>query len=128
MKLIAMILIALLLSAPIFAQDLATPPQDNAPILKKQPAPFSGILVPESRFTEYLDLELQIEELEARLRIQENLVLEVEKVYTTKLEAATRPEKWYATSEFNRLLGFIVGVGVTVAVFFAGAELTKALR
>jgi len=120
MKAIAVLLILALVS-PAVAQD-------HAGIVKDQPAPFSGVLVSEDKFTEYLTLELRVEELEGRLEIQENLVQNVEQVYSKKLEVATRPEKWYETPGFNRAVGFLIGVGLTIGVFFGGAELAKAMR
>jgi|GEM_PF-4433531 len=122
MKAITVILIFALIS-PAVAQD-----QDHAPVLKDQQAPFSGVLVKEQKFIEYLQLELKVEGLEGRLEIQENLVQNIEQVYSKKLEVATRPEKWYETPGFNRAIGFIVGVGVAFAIFFGGAELAKAVR
>lgn len=120
MKAIAFLLIFALIS-PAVAQD-------HAGVLKDQPAPFSGVVVSEQKFSEYLDLELKVEELEGRLEIQENLVQNVEQVYSKKLETATRPERWYESSGFNAVLGFLVGVGVTVAIFYGGAELAKSMR
>ncbi len=120
MKAIAFLLVFALVS-PAIAQD-------HAGVLKDQPAPFSGVVVKEGRFTEYLTLELKVEELEGRLEIQQNLVLNVEQVYSKKLEMATRPEKWYESSGFSLVMGFLVGVSVTVAIFYGGAELAKSMR
>lgn len=115
-------LLLVALSFPVAAQD------DHAALMKDQPAPFSGILVKEDRFSEYLTLELQIESLLGKLEIQENLVSNIERVYSIKLEAATRPERWYESANFHMIVGFIVGVGVTVAIFYGGAELAKSVN
>lgn len=120
MKAVAVLLIFALVS-PAVAQD-------HAGVLKDQPAPFSGVVVSEQKFTEYLTLELKVEELEGRLEIQENLVQNVEQVYSKKLETATRPERWYEGAGFNLVLGFLIGFGVTVGIFYGGAELAKAVR
>lgn len=120
MRFLIIVLIAMLAS-PAIAQD-------HVPVLENKPAPFTGMLVKEQKFIEYLKLELKVEELEGRLEIQENLVQNVEQVYSKKLETATRPERWYESSGFYVVFGFLLGFGVTVAVFYGGAELAKAMR
>lgn len=117
--------IALLL---VFALASQVAAQDHAAMLEDQPAPFSGMLVREGRFIEYLQLQFKVAEMEGRLNVQKNLVLEIERIYTEKLEQATRPTRWYESPGTNRIFGFLLGVTVAVAVFFGGAELAKAMR
>lgn len=112
----------------VFALASQVAAQDHAAMLEDQPAPFSGVLVREARFAEYLQLQLRMEELEGRLEIQKNLVMEIEQIYSEKLETATRPARWYESPGTNQVFGFLLGVTVAVAVFFGGAELAKAMR
>lgn len=98
------------------------------PVLKDAPAPYTGLLVPEGRFTKLLEAEIAAKTLTGELEIQKNLTESLERVYTEKLMEAVKPLKWYETPRFNRWLGFGIGALVTGLAIWGGAELVKAVR
>jgi hypothetical protein len=102
--------------------------QDVVPVKEGEAAPHAGLLVKEARFTKMLEAELAVPDLQGRLKIQEGLTSKLELVYTTKLEEAVKPLPWYQTPEFNRWLGFFIGVAVTGFAIWGGSELVKAVK
>lgn len=127
-------IMVVLIAGPAMADPPATPATAPVaeppvtPVTKDAPAPFTGLVVPEGRFAELLQAEVDVEELTGKLEIQERLLSNVEKVYDQRLEAATRPQKWYETPAFNRWLGFGIGVVVTGLAVWAGKEIVEAIR
>ena len=114
-------LIFILSNGPALAQDVV-------PVKEGDPAPFSGLLVKEARFTKMLEAELSVEELSGKLKIQEGLTSKLELIYSTKLEEAVKPLPWYQGPEFNKWLGFFLGVAVTSLAIWGGSELVKAVK
>jgi len=102
--------------------------QTVVPLEQNEAAPFTGMLVEEGRFTELTEAELDAEELRSKLKIKDRLLLDLESVYTEKLKAATRPAPWYQSMEFQRWLGFALGVAVTAIVYFGSSQLVEATK
>lgn len=109
---------------------VATPSSSNADptvldvvvLMKGDPAPFSGILVPELRFKKYVRAELKVVDLEFRLQSQITFSTNMESMYLKRLEEATRPRPWYERPSFNRWLGWGLGVVTTGLIVWAGVE------
>ena len=101
---------------------------DCVPLLKDSPAPFSGVLVPEGRFVAFLEAEQKLAEVKGELEIEKKAGRVLESMYVGKLELAVKPLSWYQTPEFNRWLGFGLGVVVTAGAVWGGYELVKEIR
>lgn len=102
---------------------------DEVVVLKQgETAPFAGLLVKEDRFERFLEAELKVEELKGRLEIQERLGLKIESIYSARLEEAVKPIPWYQSADFNRWLGFFIGVAATGLVIWGGSEIVKAVK
>jgi len=101
-------------------------PADVVPVKKDAPAPFTGLLVPEERFTELLRAELQVQELKGKLSIQEKTTQALDTMYLRHLERATEPVPWYEKPSFNRWLGFGLGVVCTGLAVWGAVEFGKA--
>ena len=113
----------------VLAQE-STPSTENkvVPLAKDTPAPFTGLLVPEARFTELLEKEIQADGLAGKLKIQEKLTVDLENIYTKRMGEMAKPLAWYETPEFNRWLGFFIGVGVTAGVVYGGVKMMEAMK
>jgi hypothetical protein len=96
---------------------------DVTPLLKGKPAPHSGLLVLEGRFTKMLEAELTAKSIGGTLEIERKLRDDLESLYTRKLEEATKPEPWYKSG----WIYFGLGVLVTVGALYGGAQLVKAI-
>lgn len=99
---------------------------DVVPIMKDKPAPFSGLLVPEARFTQLLEAEIKVSELEARLKAEQRFGISLEDMYKSKLAEATKPLAWYETASFHHWLGFTIGVAVATVAIYGGSRLVVA--
>ena len=99
-----------------------------APLMKGQCAAFTGLLVPERRYTEFLDAELTAKDLRGKLDIEAKKHDALETMYQDKLKQASEPTPWYKEPSFNRWLGFGIGVAVTALAIYGGSELAKAGR
>lgn len=126
---------------PIHAQDTpkAGEAQENAekkaelenpvtPVLKGKEAPFTGLLVPEGKFTKLMESKLENDDLKGQLNIQKNLTKNLEGVYLKRLEEATKPPKWYQTGEFKFWLGFILGGAAVGLAVYGAVEVVKATK
>jgi len=102
--------------------DPADKPADVTPLLKGKPAPHSGLLVLEGRFTRMLKAEQRVKTVDGTLEIERKLRADLEALYTRKLEEATKPEPWYKSG----WIYFGLGVLVTVGAIYGGAQLVKA--
>ena len=122
MKALIIAYLVVVLSAPAFAQDSVPVTPDMIPIMTGEPAPFTGMLVVESRFINYVKLEIRVVELEGNLRIQKRLTTNLENLYSERLKVAAK-EEWYQTPEFNRWLGFAIGVLVVCVTVWAESKL-----
>ena len=107
------------------AEQTADEP-DIVPVLKLKPAPFTGLLVPEKRFTQLLEAELKLDSTEQKLAAQVRFTDSLETMYKKKLEEAAAGPAWYETPSFNRWLGFTIGIVVTGLVVWGGTEIVKA--
>jgi hypothetical protein len=110
--------LAVAMATPGLAQD--TP--DMVPIMQGESAPFTGMLVMESRFIDYIKLQMRVDELEQRLEIQKRLTVNIENLYASRLQE-TAQQEWYQTPEFNRWLGFGIGVLVTGLAVYGASRL-----
>lgn len=115
-------IIIILALGPCLAQDKVVK------VTKEKSAPFTGLLVPEERFTLMLEAEIEVEHLKGNLAIQKKLTTSLERVYDEKLREAVKPRPWHEKPSFNRWLGFGIGVVMTVLAIWGGAELGKAFR
>lgn len=77
------------------------------PLAKGAPAPFLGLLVPESRFVELLEAENEVRELRAKLATAKRTGERVEAAYLRRLAAAI---PWYDSPTLNRWFGFGLGL------------------
>lgn len=102
--------------------------QSVVPVEQGQAAPFTGLLVPEGRFTQLLEAELEAQEAKGKLKVQERLTEGLESLYSKKLAQAVEPTPWYKSAEFHRWLGFTLGVAVTCLAVWGGNELVKAVK
>jgi hypothetical protein len=99
---------------------------DVTPQKAGEPAPFTGLLVPEARFTELLEAEIELVKLKKQQKIDEKYMLNLEDMYKKQLTEATKPPKWYETPSANRWFGFTIGIVVTALAVYGGAQLVKA--
>jgi hypothetical protein len=100
-----------------------TPP-DVTFLKKGKPAPHTGLLVLEGRFTRMLKAEGRVAALEGEVQIERNLRDSIETLYRGKLEEAVKPPPWYE----SKWVYFTLGVVVTAAAIYGGAQLVKAVR
>jgi hypothetical protein len=102
---------------------------DNVQAIKKDdPAPFTGLVVKEKRFTELVEAELTATDLRVKLDIQERTSKGIEEVFERRLRQATEPPPWYKTNEFNFWVGFTLGIVVAGAAVYAGVKVVEASR
>ena len=92
-------------------------------------APFNGLLLPEARFLKLLDAELHLDEATRKLEIERRVTIDLQAMYNTKLTEASKPIPWHETANFNRWLGFgigmVIGVAVTALAVYASARLLE---
>ena len=112
----------------LLALALPAWPAQVVPLEQKAPAPFTGLLVPEKRFTELLRAETRVQELEGQLSIQEKTAQALEAMYLDKLKQATAPVLWYEKPSFNRWLGFGLGMVCTGLATWGAIEFYKAVK
>jgi len=125
--------ILMALCGPAHGQEVPPAPEAQPTIREPQvvvlkagdPAPFDGFLVPEARFTKYLELDLKVMDLEGQLKIQTKLTADLDLYYNKQMEKLAEPIPWYQGPEFNRWLGFFIGVGVTVLAIYGAHELLQ---
>lgn len=122
---IFVILALLITPLPLLADE-----PDVAPIMKGQVAPWSGLLVKEGRFASMLKLQLDIEELTAKMKISEKLFDSSVKILQTQLAKAqedlnkrAQPEPWYKSRWFVWCVGLVLGMGVAIGAFYGAAQL-----
>lgn len=127
-------------AVPAFAQDADPPLAERAepapplvkaepdiiPVLKGKKAPYTGLLVPEGRFSELLQAELELDSANRKLQVQIRFTDSLESMYKTKLQEAAAEPAFYEAPSFNRWLGFTIGIVVTGLVVWGGVEIVKA--
>lgn len=96
------------------------------PLVEGKEAPFTGLLVPESRFVELLKAENEVQELRAKLAVANRTSRLVEKVYMLRLKQAITPVPWYGDPTLNRWLGFGFGIAAASVAFRGAIEITAA--
>lgn len=97
-------------------------PLDVTFLKKGKPSPHSGLLVREGRFKRMLTAEGKVPALEGELQIERNLRDSIETLYRGKLEEAVKPPPWYE----SKWIYFTLGIVVTAAAIYGGAQLVKA--
>jgi hypothetical protein len=95
------------------------------PLMEGKCALFTGLLVPEKRYTRFLESELQVKDLRGRLDIEAKKHDALETMYQDKLKEASKPPPWYDEPSFNRWLGFGIGVAVTALAIWGSTELAR---
>lgn len=121
MKLLAFTL-ALLLAFPVVA--VAEEPAEPAAVTgleEGQPAPHAGLLLTETRFRSYVDLQLRLEEAEGRIEVRDKLLEDVGK----QVDQA-RQRSWFESNGIY--IGIVLGMAFTGLAVFGAAELGKATR
>lgn len=116
--------ISIILAASLFASEAPEP--GVAPLFEGDAAPFTGLLVPEKRFTGLLNAELKLDITERKLVVEQQYSKELDLTYREKLKEATKEQRWYETPSFNRWLGFGIGVVVTVLSIYGGVKIVEA--
>jgi len=91
--------------------------KDVIPLMQNDPAPYSGLLVDETKFSKYLKLEINLKSVKEQLEIQKHLNISIENLYIKRMEEMAQT-KWYQSAEFNRWLGFFGGLIVAGAVVY----------
>lgn len=120
MKIITFAL-ATLLAFPAVAQDIV-------PVEEGKLVPYTGMLVPEDRFIELLEAEIELEGLKRKYEVEKRFNEAMETMYKKKLEEAVSPPDWYETPTANRWFGFILGIAATGLAVWGGTEMVKAIR
>lgn len=100
---------------------------DIIPLFAGDTAPWSGLLVPELQFTEYLQLQFKLDEAQGILDVRTHLMEEQRTIYETAMHEVARPcaESWWETYGFTVGIvgGIIMGVGLTVLGVWAAGQL-----
>jgi hypothetical protein len=98
----------------------------TTPILKGDPALFTGLLIGEKRFTELLAAETNAEDYKKRLEEKTNELARIDSEYSRKLEKATKPPPFLDDPDNRFWMG--VGVGILAAALstYGTVELLKA--
>jgi len=120
-RLVLIAALALLLPARALAGE-----GDVVPVLKDKPAPFTGLLVPEARFTQLLEAEIKLSEAEARLKAEQRFSVSLEDMYKSKLAEATKPLAWYESASFHHWLGFTIGAAIATLAIYGGSQMVRA--
>ena len=117
----------LLAPLPLMAEE-----PDVVPMAQGQPAPWSGLLVREGRFSAMLKLQLDVEELRVKLQVRERLFDSSVKALQDQLAKAqadlnqrAQPEPWYKSRWLVWCVGLVVGMAVAVGAFYGAAQLGK---
>jgi hypothetical protein len=105
---------------------LAGPAQVFA-LLEGQPAPMSGILVPEERFAELIRAEMELRHVKTRLGKTQHEFRIMNLIWEEKLKAVTPRVRWWEQPAFNRSVGFTFGVAATVLSIWAVSEIAYML-
>lgn len=121
MKFISIVIAVCLLEVPAYANPL-----DVIPLEESNPAPFTGILVPEARFIQLLEAESELVLLRKEHEVQQRFAASMEKMYKKQLSNAVEPSAWYETPVANRWLGFVLGAVATSLAVWGGIEMVKA--
>lgn len=117
--------LALVLALAMPARALAG--EEVTPIAKEQPAPFTGLLVPEPRMIDLLQAEIDAEQRAAELAIERDYSKSLDSMYKEKLAEATKPPAFFDRPDVRFWGGFILGgVAVGFAVY-GGAKLVQAI-
>lgn len=131
MRIVGLIVAMTIVACPVHAEEAPVPAEagepDVTPVLKATLAPFTGLLVPEQRFTRLLEAELKLESALQKLAAQTKFTESLEEMYKKKLEQAATESEWYETPTFNRWLGFAIGLVVAGLAVWGGVEVVRAL-
>jgi len=122
---LAFALVIIMVSAPIQALGSGA----GVVVLKEgEPAPFKGFLVPEIRFTQLLQAEIDVADLKFKLDLELKKSAELEKLYLDGVGKLAKPIHWSEGVTFNRWLGFGIGVIVMGLAIYGGAKLQSSLQ
>lgn len=122
------ILAVVFFSFSVTAQESQTIDWGIKTLVKGQQAPFTGSLLSEERFEYFTELQNQVEDLEAELRIQKIISQSLEKSYVKNIEEATKPPKFWQTGEFKFWCGVAVGIAATGLAVWSAVEIVKAQK
>lgn len=125
MKLAAVIMLSALVHALLIPSTAFAQEPEIVPVKEGAQAPFTGLLVPEGRYTELLEAEVERDRLKVELRLEKQYTGKLEPFLLGKVKDAATVE-WYESPSFNRWFGFTLGVIVTGAAIWGGVEVIKA--
>lgn len=102
---------AILYSAPasVMADD------DVVPLMAGTPAPFSGLLYPESAAAQSVSDAIELEHLEFKIERLDLYIKEQDGIYKKALDEAAN-QSWYQSPELNRWVGIVLGVGLALGI------------
>jgi len=120
MKLACALVIALILPVWVVRADEVTPVQTG------KPAPFTGLLVPEDRFVQFLEAEAKLDGAQRELEQQKKYSSDLDAMYRKQLEEAVKPEPWYMDPRLHASIGFIIGVATTTLAVYGGVKIVEA--
>ena len=126
---ILLVLAIMFIALPAFAEpklEINVHRLDVVTMRKGLEAPFSGLLVPEPRFVQFLEAEIRIKELEGELKLERRLRLTQEQIYTDVLKETSKPKTWWNSPGTQRLVGFGAGIVAASLAIYGGAQLAKA--
>lgn len=97
------------------------------PVQKDAPAPFTGLLVPEGRYTELLEAELSVGEFRDKMEAYRIKDEAMEKFIEDRLQRLADPPFW-EDPKVALTAGLVVGVVVTAVAIFGTWQLSEAVK
>lgn len=126
MKILSVIIVCAFAHVTLTSRVVFAQGPEITPVKKGEQAPFTGLLVPEARYIELLEAEMERDNLKVKLRLEMKYITDLELFLTTKLKEAAKSPAWYETASFNRWFGFTLGIIVTGAAIWGGVEVVNA--
>jgi hypothetical protein len=136
--LLAFLAIAQLIPITALAEPPTTPKTPSSqptvskvvPLMKGKPAPFSGLLVPEKRFTQDLYRKVEVNECKHKLKLRDNTHADQTQVWKGALNLCqqdlnkrAQPTPWYKSVKFWLPVGLIVGLAGGIFIYHGASEL-----
>lgn len=95
------------------------------PLLQGEVAPWSGLLLDEATFTEYLTLDLKVRELEGVVQIRTELAEQQRTIFEEAIHEAAQPDEESWWDRYGFTVGIVVGVVTGVGLMFGGMALLE---
>lgn len=100
------------------AQEPRAAVQPVTPLLAQQPAPFDGLLVPETTFQAYLEQQMRADRAEAMLKVRDGAV---KQAADQLAECRGAQASWWAAHKFY--VGVALGVAASGALVYEARQL-----